>query len=102
MQTKRQLPAGAPLRLADLMRPPMVQRGELVAVELDSPGLSVHGRAVAVDAGADGDRIRILAQASKNLLTAQVIGPHTVRITPDVPLSDQSLQTRFDRRIAEQ
>jgi flagella basal body P-ring formation protein FlgA len=101
MQTKRQLAAGVPLRLADLMRPPMVQRGELVDVELDSPGLSVHGKAVAVDAGADGERVRIQAQASKNFLTAQVVGPHMVRVTPDIPLSDQSIPTRFDRRTTQ-
>ena len=56
MQLRRPVAAGQPLRLADLSRPPLVQRGATVQIELSSAGLSVTGQAVALDAGAEGDK----------------------------------------------
>jgi flagella basal body P-ring formation protein FlgA len=90
--------AGQPLRLADLVRPPLVQRGATVQVQLDVAGLSVSGQAVAMEAGAAGDRIRVQNQSSRVLVTAEVIGPGTVRVLPDaLPAAN----ARFDRRAFE-
>lgn len=83
MALKRPVPAGQPLRLADLVRPPLVQRGATVQVQLEVGGLSVSGQAVAMDAGAEGDKIRVQNQSSRALVSAQVIGPGQVRIVPD-------------------
>ena len=102
MQLKRPVAAGLPLRLADLIHPPLVQRGELVDVELESPGLSVRGKAVAVESGAEGDAVHVQSQGSRALVTAHVMGPHLVRITPDAPTSAANVQTRYDRRVATQ
>ncbi|WP_428486613.1 flagellar basal body P-ring formation chaperone FlgA [Rhodopila sp.] len=95
MELKRPVPAGQPLRLADLTKPPLVQRGATVQVQLEVAGLSVNGQAVAMDAGAEGERIRVQNRNSRALLTAQVIGPGLVRVTPDeLPTAT----TRYDRR----
>jgi flagellar basal body P-ring formation protein FlgA len=102
MQLRRPVAAGQPLRLADLTRPPLVQRGATVQIELLSSGLSVTGQAVALDAGVDGDRIRVQNMTSHAYLFAQVVGPGQVRITPDAPPALPTVPTPFDRRGAVQ
>jgi flagella basal body P-ring formation protein FlgA len=98
MQLRRPVAAGQPLRLTDLIRPPLVQRGSTVRVELLSAGLSVTGQAIALDAGADGEKIRVQNITSHAFLFAQVIGPGQVRVTPDAPSALATVPVRFDRR----
>jgi flagella basal body P-ring formation protein FlgA len=98
MQLRRPVAAGQPLRLADLVRPPLVQRGSTVQIELSSIGLSLTGQAVALDAGADGEKIRVQNTTSHAFLFAQVVGPGRVRVTPDAPAALPTQPPRFDRR----
>jgi flagella basal body P-ring formation protein FlgA len=102
MQLRRPVAAGQPLRLADLVRPPLVQRGSTVQIELSSSGLSVTGQAVALDAGVDGERIRVQNMTSHAFLFAQVVGPGQVRVTPDAPPALPTAPARFDRRLGAQ
>jgi flagella basal body P-ring formation protein FlgA len=102
MQLRRPVAAGQPLRLADLVRPPLVQRGSTVQIELSSSGLSVTGQAVALDAGVDGERIRVQNMTSHAFLFAQVVGPGQVRVTPDAPPALPMAPARFDRRLSAQ
>ena len=90
MQLRRPVAAGQPLRLADLIRPPLVQRGATVQIELSSAGLSVTGQAVALDAGAEGEKIRVQNLTSRAFLFAEVVGPGQVRVTPDAPAALQT------------
>lgn len=99
MQLRRPVAAGQPLRQADLVRPPLVQRGSTVQIELSSAGLSVSGQAIALDAGADGEKIRVQNTTSHAFLFAQVVGPGQVRVTPDAPAALPTVPARFDRRI---
>ena len=98
MQLARPIAAGQPLRLADLIRPALVQRGSTVKIELSSAGLSVTGQAVALDSGADGDKIRVQNLSSKAFLYAEVVGPGQVRITPGAAPALPTAPARFDRR----
>ena len=98
MQLRRPVTAGQPLRLADLSRPPLVQRGTTVQIELTSAGLSITGQAVAMDAGADGDKIRVQNITSKAFLYARVVGPGQVRVTPDVQATQLAASVRTDSR----
>jgi flagella basal body P-ring formation protein FlgA len=102
MQLRRPVAAGAPLRLADLVRPPLVQRGSTVQIELSSSGLAVTGQAVALDAGAEGERVRVQNTTSHAFLFAEVIGPGQVRVTPDAPPALPTAPVRYDRRISSQ
>jgi flagella basal body P-ring formation protein FlgA len=102
MQLRRPVAAGQPLRLADLIRPPLVRRGSTVQIELSSSGLSVTGQAVALDAGVDGERIRVQNMTSHAFLFAQVVGPGQVRVTPDAPPALPTAPARFDRRLGVQ
>ncbi len=99
MQLRRPVAAGQPLRLADLTRPPLVQRGATVQIELSAAGLSVSGQAVALDAGAAGEKVRVQNLTSHAFLVAEVVGAGKVRITPDSPPALQTAPARFDRRL---
>jgi flagellar basal body P-ring formation protein FlgA len=102
MQLRRPVAAGQPLRLADLTRPPLVQRGATVQIELAAAGLTVSGQAVALDAGAEGEKVRVQNLTSHAFLFAQVVGPGKVRITPDSPPALPTAPARFDRRLEHQ
>jgi flagella basal body P-ring formation protein FlgA len=99
MQLRRPVAAGQPLRLADLTRPPLVHRGATVQIELSSTGLSVTGQATALDAGAEGDKVRVQNLTSHAYLFAQVIGPGKVRVTPDSPAALSTVPARYDQGL---
>ncbi|MBV8398495.1 MAG: flagellar basal body P-ring formation protein FlgA [Acetobacteraceae bacterium] len=81
------VPAGQPLPLADLDAPPLVQKGAIVLIQLDSPGLTLTGQGQALEPGAIGQRIRVLNPSSRAVIEAEVIGPNRVRVEPDaIPL----------------
>jgi flagella basal body P-ring formation protein FlgA len=99
MQLRRPAAAGQPLRLADLVRPALVQRGSIVRIELLSSGLSLTGQATALDDGAEGEKIRVQNLNSRAFLFAEVVGPGQVRVTPDAPPAQSTVPARYDRRI---
>lgn len=82
MQTKRQLAAGQPITLADLMRPNAVQRGATVRMTLAVNGLSVVGQGQALESGATGERIRVQNTTSRAVVEAEILGPGQVRVNP--------------------
>jgi flagella basal body P-ring formation protein FlgA len=82
MQVKRQLAAGQPLAVSELTRPAMVQKGATVRMELDSPGIVLTAQGQALEAGAIGERIRVLNPVSRATIEAEVIGPDRVRVAP--------------------
>jgi flagellar basal body P-ring formation protein FlgA len=82
MQLKRQLAPGQPLATAELAPPTMVQRGATVEMQLNAPGLSLVGKGVALEAGAEGERIRVQNPSSHSVVEAEVAGPGLVRVMP--------------------
>lgn len=80
MQLRRPIAAGQPLRLADLRRPPLVQRGSIVQMTISEGGLQVSAQGTAIDAGARGDRIRVQNVNSRVFLYADVVGPDEVQV----------------------
>ena len=88
MQLKRQIAAGQPLEMSELMLPSMVQKGATVLMLLDSPGITLTAQGQAMDAGAIGERIRVLNPGSRAVVEAEVIGPDRVRVAPtSMPLT---------------
>lgn len=99
LQLRHPVAAGIPLAVAALTRPALVQRGANVEMELQSPGISLRAQGVAMDAGATGERIRVLNPSSHAVLEAEVIGPGRVRVTPDsVPISTASRDSQTSVR----
>ena len=83
MQLTHSVQPGQPLLPADLARPIMVRRGALVRLRLERAGLSVTGQAVALDAGSEGERIRVQNPGSRTMLEGTVIGPNLIRVSPN-------------------
>jgi flagella basal body P-ring formation protein FlgA len=83
MQLKHQLAPGLPLARAELSRPVLVQKGARVLMQLDSPGISLSAQGQALEAGAIGERIRVLNPVSRAVVEGEVIGPDRVRVAPN-------------------
>ena len=77
---------GAPIPVADLGRPFMVQKGESVQMQLDTPGISLSAQGVAMDSGANGERVRVLNVQSRAVVDAEVSGTARVRVTGVTPM----------------
>jgi len=82
MQTKRQIGSGQPLFTNELTHPSIVVKGATVLMVLDSPGIALTGQGQAMEAGAIGERIRVLNPSSHAVVEAEVIGPDRVRVAP--------------------
>jgi flagella basal body P-ring formation protein FlgA len=88
MQLKRQLVAGQPLAASELMRPSVVMKGASVLMLLDSPGIALTAQGQAMEAGAIGERIKVLNPVSRAVVEADVIGADRVRVAPNaLPIS---------------
>ena len=83
LQLTHTIPAGQPLYHNDLTRPLIVRRGALVRLRLESGGLSVTGQGVALESGAQGERIKVQNPGSRTVLEGIVIGPGLLRVTPN-------------------
>ena len=94
MQVKRQLAAGRPLAVSELTRPAMVQKGANVMMLLDSPGITLTAQGQALEAGAIGERIRVLNPVSRAVIEAEVIGPDRVRIAPNASSVTRAVSVR--------
>lgn len=82
---RRAIRSGQPISLSNLGDPVMVMKGKLVSVILEQGGmyLSVSGRTL--EAGGEGDVIRVENIASRKVILAEVIGPQEVRILSRQP-----------------
>lgn len=72
--------AGQPILLADLGRPVMVPKGTPLVLQLEAPGLQVTAQGVAVEAGALGERIRVMNPYSRVVLEAEITAPGQARV----------------------
>jgi flagella basal body P-ring formation protein FlgA len=91
MQLKRQLQAGVPIAVSELMAPTQINRGEPVRLQLEVAGLSLTGQGVALESGATGELIRVRNVSSQAVLETEVIGPGVVRVVPGTsPITSQA------------
>lgn len=77
------LMAERPIRVADLARPPAVEKGGTVQMLLNGGGIALAAQGQAMEAGAVGERIRVLNPSSRAVVEATVVGPGQVRVSPD-------------------
>jgi len=77
---RHQLRPGQPLTAADLMKPEVVQRSDIVTIIYQAPGVTLTMRGQAQDAGALGDTIGVLNAESKRVVQAVVSGPGRVSV----------------------
>jgi flagella basal body P-ring formation protein FlgA len=85
MQARRQLRAGQPLKLADLVKPDLVQRDQTVTLIYEATGLYLTIRGKALEGGTEGDVVSVLNLQSKRTVTGTVIGRGQVAISVATP-----------------
>ncbi len=94
MQMRRPMRAGQALKVADLVKPDLVQRDQSVTLIYQTAGLYLTTRGKAVDNGTEGDVVNVLNLQSKRTVTGVVTGRGQVTIqvaTPEpVVISDTS------------
>ncbi|HEX3859276.1 MAG TPA: flagellar basal body P-ring formation chaperone FlgA [Pseudolabrys sp.] len=79
------LQAGRPLRIADVMKPEMIQRNEAVTLVYQVPGITLTVRGKAAEGGAEGDVIGVLNEQSKRSVQGVVVGPGRVVVSTSGP-----------------
>lgn len=80
MEAFRRLAAGAVVRTSDIIAPRLVRRGEPVTINVRSSGLTISAVGRALNDGAAGDRVRVVADATSRTLDGVVEGSGAVRI----------------------
>jgi len=85
MQMRHPMRAGQALRVADLVKPDLVQRDQAVTVIFQSAGLYLTTRGKALDNGAEGDVVSVLNLQSKRTVTGVVSGRGQVTIQVATP-----------------
>ncbi len=85
MQARRQLRAGQALRVADLVKPDLVQRDQTVTLVYEAAGLYLTIRGKALDSGTEGDVVSVLNLQSKRTVSGTVIGRGQVAISVATP-----------------
>ncbi|WP_203291979.1 flagellar basal body P-ring formation chaperone FlgA [Maricaulis parjimensis] len=79
-ETRRTLRPGEPLRSYDLQRPVAVERGELITLLFEAPGIQLSVRARALEDAADGEMARFVNLQSNRTVEALVDGPGRARV----------------------
>ena len=91
MQLRRQIQAGTPIPVSELMQPTQISRGDPVRLHLEVGALSLTGQGVALESGAVGERIRVRNVSTQAVLEAEVEGPGLVRVVPgSSPITSQA------------
>ncbi len=102
MAARQPLRPGQPLRRGDLMRPQLVQRGEIVTLVYEAPGMRLTMRGQALDFGAEGDAVNVLNVQSKRTIQGTVSGPGRVTISsPIARVAANASPPSVSRRIAQ-
>jgi flagellar basal body P-ring formation protein FlgA len=78
-ESRRALPAGRPVRAADLGAPRLVLRGEPVTLVYASGGLEISAAGEALDAAGEGEIVRVLNPAGGTVRKGVVVGRRLVR-----------------------
>jgi flagellar basal body P-ring formation protein FlgA len=85
MQMRHPMRAGRPLRVADLVRPDLVQRDQTVTIIYQTAGIYLTSRGKALDSGTEGDVVSVLNTQSKRTITGVVTGRGQVTIQVATP-----------------
>ncbi|NVN84694.1 MAG: flagellar basal body P-ring formation protein FlgA [Rhodopseudomonas sp.] len=85
MQARRQLRAGAAVRVADLAKPDLVSRDQSVTLTYQAVGLYLTVRGKALEAGTEGDVVNVLNLQSKRTVSGIVVGRGQVAVAVAAP-----------------
>jgi flagella basal body P-ring formation protein FlgA len=86
MQTRRPMRANQPLKVADIVKPDLVQRDQNVTLIYQAAGLYLTTRGKALDSGTEGDVVSVLNTQSKRTVTGIVTGRGQVTVEIATPV----------------
>lgn len=87
MTATRTLPAGKPVRTAEVRRPLLVEKGSIVTMQLKTAMMSLTAQGRALENGSRGDIIRISNVQTNTVIEAEITGPGTARVETPVNLA---------------
>lgn len=79
---RRGLRAGYPVLTSAVRRPILVEKNSLVTMMLRTPKMTLTAQGKALEAGSEGDVIRISNSQSKTVIEAEVVGDGRVAVRP--------------------
>ena len=82
MSPRRMIPTGRPVRSAEVDRPTLVSRRDLVTLKFVIPRMSLSARGRALENGAEGDSIRVVNLSSNVVVEGTVTGSGEVSVIP--------------------
>jgi flagellar basal body P-ring formation protein FlgA len=85
LAARTNLQPGRPLRVAELVKPDLVQRGDLVTLVYEVPGIVLTLRGKAMEGGALGNTISVINEQSKRTVQGTIAGPGRVLIYSSSP-----------------
>src|SRR5438270_886146 len=84
LAARRVVRAGQPLRNADLAKPEIVHRGDVVTLHYEVPGIVISMRGKATESGALGDTVNVLNEQSKRTIQGVVTNRGHVTVVKTV------------------
>jgi len=99
MQLRRPMRANQPLKIADIVKPDLVQRDQTITLVYQSTGLYLTTRGKALDSGTEGDVVNVLNPQSKRTVTGIVTGRGQVTVevaTPKPQVADATAAIASD------
>ncbi len=79
---RRGLKAGEVLQKADLARPMLVEKNQIVHVSYSGNGLALSMRGRVQQSGARGETVQVMNMQSKRMIEGVVVGPGQVQVQP--------------------
>ena len=77
--------AGQALRKADLMKPEIVKKNDMVLLHYEVPGITLTMRGQALQSGAEGDMVNVLNPNSKRTIQGIVTAPGRITVAAPPP-----------------
>jgi flagella basal body P-ring formation protein FlgA len=79
---RRIISENRPVRLVEVIEPPIVQDGENVTMQYQMGALTIHAAGRLLDSGSKGQTVRVRNTASKQIIRARVVAPGVVEAIP--------------------
>ena len=84
MTPRRTLTSDRAIRMSDLERPEVVEKGQMITMILKNGPMTLTAKGKALDSGSMGDVIRVLNASSNRTVEAEVTGPQRASIALEV------------------
>jgi len=79
-RTRGAIDANVPLRLNFLEVPPLVKRGDLVTILLETDALKITTQGIVIENGCKGEMVRVINTSSRKEVYARVVDSRTVEV----------------------